>query len=275
MKRAIAGLTMLLTSCMALSADCQVDFTPEQVNTMQMSYDYAKGVDLGYTLAAIGWQESSAGVNMKGAWIKPKGTPDYYEWRAYGTFHNLLKTVMVREECDDYSTCGVFIRDRLLYDFNFAASHAMKELKYWMDVRGGDWSKAVASYYAGWKYKLGDFYYKDIADKIKYLKRCKIIKTNELPEYDNLKDLLIERAVANSEREKSIKIIVTGMTETAALFVMTDDYGPVKKGMEIYIDADFHVHIPALGMIQGGLYMSGAFVKMEYIGYRDVIPQLQ
>lgn len=268
---------MLTLSGVTTAADCQIDFSPEQIKTMQKSYDYAKREDLGYTLASIGWQESSAGVNLVGNWIKPKTHPEYNMWRAYGTFHNLLKTVMVREECDEYDTCGVFIRDRLLYDFNFAASHAMKELNYWMRVRGGNWSKAVASYYAGWQYKRGDFYYKDIASKVKYLKRCKIIKTDksEPKELESLKSMIAETANKNADLEKSIRVIVSGMNETAAMFVMTDDYGPITKGMEIYIDADFRVHVPELGMTQGCDYMVGAYSKMSYIGYRDVIPQSQ
>ncbi|NIU02296.1 MAG: hypothetical protein GWN01_15750 [Nitrosopumilaceae archaeon] len=66
-----------------------------------------------------------------------------------------------------------------MLDHNTSAYFAVLELKYWLNYYGKDWEKVWASYNAGFNYKNGLKYSRDISNKIKQIDAC-IIKKQEV-----------------------------------------------------------------------------------------------
>lgn len=140
-------------------ATCDI-FDENQRIILQKAYDSGKPHDLSWTLSAIVWKESSAGKNLAN-WRDP----------SVGPFHNLLFSVARREGVEGNPMLELAILNKLMYDFDFAAKHAIYEVKYWLKVHNGDWKKTWASYNAGWKWEKGKQYSNDIYKKIQYLKQ--------------------------------------------------------------------------------------------------------
>ncbi|MBF84573.1 MAG: hypothetical protein CL489_08875 [Acidobacteria bacterium] len=159
-------LILLLLSLLSFNAvaSCTA-FDFNQRNVLQRAYDYGVEYDMGWSLAAIAWKESSAGRNMAN-WNDP----------SVGVFHNLLKSVAKREGVYGNEEKEVILIVRLMHEFEFSAKHAVLELKYWQKQYGKDWRKIWSSYNAGWNWFNGIKYSDDIANKIQYLKRNKCIK---------------------------------------------------------------------------------------------------
>lgn len=147
------------------------DFSKEQVRNLQKAYNYGKnnplkfkGTDLnyGYIMAAIMWQESSAGTNIGAG------------RHAVGPYQNLVTTVQSRMKQNGINKSRSQISKEL-------ASHATSakwsriELSYWLEVHNGSINKALASYNAGWKYQKGLRYSNSVIRKAKYLKQHKVL----------------------------------------------------------------------------------------------------
>ena len=112
--------------------------TSNQHNILQKSYSIGKEYDLGETLAAISWVESTAGKNLEG-----HGS---YGGGSYGAFMLLLGNVLKREGGKKFRntpssavlkitpsrTKRAFIQ-KLKNDFEFSARHAIAELRYWKE----------------------------------------------------------------------------------------------------------------------------------------------
>lgn len=152
------------------ASQCEVDFSIDQIITMQKAYDYGQTYDYGYSLAAISWQESSAGLNLVGG-VNNVRNLNNVEYLALGPFHNLLKTVKRREKCESVY-CEQKIIARLITDFDYGAMHASLELNHWQAVHKSDWFKMWSSYYAGNKWQNGKDYATDITNKVRYIKKC-------------------------------------------------------------------------------------------------------
>lgn len=135
-----------------------------QFEVVRKAYMFGKPYDYSYSLAAIVWQESSAGKMLINS---GEGS--------YGHFQINLKTAMKRVAPND-----VWSRNRMnilatnLLRFDYAAPFAVKELQYWESVHGRDWKKIWASYNGGWSYDKGmpRKYSEGIAEKIKMLHGC-------------------------------------------------------------------------------------------------------
>ncbi|ASD52048.1 hypothetical protein KNT64_gp096 [Pseudomonas phage PspYZU05] len=115
---------------------------------------------LGFIMAAIAWQESSAGINTVGK----KGH------KAYGMFQNYLPTVKAR-----YKQIGINLPDQFIVNMlngprENSATWAYIELSYWLDIHKGNMRKALSSYNAGWNIKAGSKYAQDVLEKAYYLK---------------------------------------------------------------------------------------------------------
>lgn len=170
-KRTKVCLSILMIGLsVAANAKCNVKFTQAQETVMRDAYAYGKQYDYGYSMAAISWQESSAGNNLIGG-IQNADIRGDFRWLAVGTFHNLIRTVLKRESCYD-SICTGQIMQKLIVDFDYAASQAVKELDYWKSQYGENWGKIWTSYFAGWDIHGNEHYGKSISRKIKYLRRC-------------------------------------------------------------------------------------------------------
>lgn len=158
-------LIILLLSLLSFNAVAQCTaFDSSQREVLQRAYDYGVKYDMGWSLAAIAWKESSAGKN-KANWNDP----------SVGVFHNLLKSVAKREGVYGNDEKEVILIVRLMHEFDFSAKHAVLELKYWKKQYGDDWRKIWASYNAGWNWFNGIEYSDNIAQKISYLRLNKCI----------------------------------------------------------------------------------------------------
>jgi len=136
--------------------------TDAQRYTLMKAFAYGAPYDLGYTLAAIAWQESQAG-----------SVPVNVNDPSFGPFHNKMDTVMRRVVMKDTQYNRNLVATRLLNDFEFAASMAVAELLYWDRVHHGKWRRMVRSYNAGYNHssKRADAYVQNIIEKVKVIKR--------------------------------------------------------------------------------------------------------
>lgn len=129
-------------------------FDTEQLHMLQQAHDYDE--DLGTTLAAISLVESEAGKNV----VNEAG-------RSYGVFQNLLSTVVSRD-----GRSPVYLKARLINDWEFSARYALEELEYWLDVYEGDLEDAVRSYNAGWEKHYGNGYLELIKKQERMIDKC-------------------------------------------------------------------------------------------------------
>ena len=154
------GLTMVVTDANAYNPKQCGIISEDQINTMQSALVAGTPHDYGWTLAAMSWRESSAGVKPLN-WADP----------SFGPFHNNIRTVAKRynakNQLEEFE-----LASRLMYDFDFAVEAAVAELDYWKKIHKGNWRKMWASYNRGWNWQStsGQEYQADIAKKINYLK---------------------------------------------------------------------------------------------------------
>lgn len=136
----------------------------DQIITLVKAYQAGAGEGLGLTLAAVAWQESLAG-KVKVNFADP----------SYGVFHANLNTAASREGVTGNYRKNL-LAQRLLDDFDFAAEHALKELRYWKDRHAGDWRLIWASYNGGnsWDSPRAKNYADRIRDKITQIRKCLI-----------------------------------------------------------------------------------------------------
>ena len=135
--------------------------TPAQHILLQNAHNRGKPFDLGYTLAAIAWRESQAGlinINI----FDP----------SCGPFHNNLNSVFARHNYEDTRYKKNAVCQKLITNFDFAAAEGLAELEYWVSVHDGNLRKTWASYNAGWNYdsRIGKMYAEMIARRITILK---------------------------------------------------------------------------------------------------------
>lgn len=166
MRRVAALALMVALSAGAKAADpCPEFFSLKQLWTLQKAYDHGEPQGLGYTMAAIVWKESSAGLKLS------RKDGEHWSMNSYGPFHILLKTAKKRRGCSTWNCSGV--KRKLMNDFQYSADLATEELEYW-NQRLGSYRKAFAAYNAGnaWSGRAGSTYSKDIRNKIQYLQQC-------------------------------------------------------------------------------------------------------
>ncbi|ANA49461.1 hypothetical protein BI049_gp107 [Salmonella phage vB_SnwM_CGG4-1] len=120
---------------------------------------------LGYIMAALLWQESSAGLNTKGK----------SGHQAYGMFQNYLPTMRERTKQIGWNMTDLQIKTMLNKRSN-SASWAYIELSYWLNRHDGNIRKAIASYNAGNNWKAGNKYASQVIEKANYLKSNKLLK---------------------------------------------------------------------------------------------------
>lgn len=158
-------LMVAMTAGVKAADPCSEFFTLEQLWTLQKAYDHGESKGLGYTMAAIVWKESSAGLYLS------RKDGEHWAMNSYGPFHILLKTAKKRRGCSTWNCSRV--KRKLMNDFQYSADLAVEELEYWSQ-RLGSYRKAFAAYNAGnaWSGRAGSAYSKDIRHKIRYLQQC-------------------------------------------------------------------------------------------------------
>lgn len=176
MKKAILALTMLSASVFS----AEHHFSNVQLDNLHYAYQFGEQFTkdgkykthetrdkkgLGYIMAAIAWQESSAGANTG------KNKKKHH---AYGVFQNYLPTVRNRAAQNKWNLSDTEIK-RMLSDRKHSARWAYIELSYWLNIHNGDIRKAISSYNAGWNVKAGNKYASQVIEKANYLKSHKIL----------------------------------------------------------------------------------------------------
>ena len=156
-------------SCSQLSS-----MNKSQRKVISKSFEYGQPHDLGYTLAAIAWHETGAGkvlVNTR--------------THSYGVYQINLKTALSREKMANEGFNRNMIASKLVSDIEFAAKHALMEIRDWRKIRGKDNLTAVlASYNGGWagpKITESQRYAEAVKAKIKTLKACYAEGGNDAP----------------------------------------------------------------------------------------------
>ena len=141
--------------------------TPAQKQEFKFSYNYGKKYNLGWTLAAISYVESSLGKH-------PINLAD----PSASSYHILIKSVLSREKIPDNSWNRSRMMEKLLSNKYFAARQAISELLFWKAywIRQGCsgnwlWIKMVGSYNGGHYSNIE--YAQKIAKAIKILKNIK------------------------------------------------------------------------------------------------------
>lgn len=123
--------------------------TVDQKQVLLFSLKAGKEKDLGITLAAIAWKESSFGVN--------RSTPTDGKFGSFGSYHVLLSTAANHIKNMDLpftynhksKTHRNLLRFVLTYVDRIGAKLALAELEYWNTRHKGDYTKMIASYNAG------------------------------------------------------------------------------------------------------------------------------
>ncbi len=178
MKKVIA--TLLLTVSMSAHS-VEPTFSNEQMENLQYAYAFGEQFQkngkykenphqhngLGYIMAGLTWQESSAGINT--GLNKDKH-------HAYGIFQNYLPTVRERVKQVGWTMTDKEIIKMISKREN-SARWAYIELSYWLDIHKGDIRKTLSSYNAGWNVKAGNKYASQVLEKANYLKSRGLLKT--------------------------------------------------------------------------------------------------
>jgi len=142
-----------------------LNMSKKQKIMLQKTYDRGSKFNAGFTLAAIYWKESQAGL---------------YRINVYdpscGAFHNNLNSVFARHDYKNTKFKKNIICQKLIDSYDFSLAEATAEIEYWKEVHENNWYLIWSSYNAGWNTKAGAKYANDIKAKILVLK--KYIKVN-------------------------------------------------------------------------------------------------
>ena len=176
MKKALIGLMALCSTAFG----SEPTFSNVQLDNLHYAYNFGEQYQksgkekepqnrydnngLGYIMAAISWQESSAGTNLKAK----------AGHHSYGVFQNYLPTVKARAKLDGKNLSDSEIK-RMLKSRRVSAEYAYTELSYWLNIHNGNMRKALASYNSGWNVKNGNVYASNVLEKAYFLKTNKML----------------------------------------------------------------------------------------------------
>lgn len=143
-------------------------FSKDQLQTIRYAYHYGKKQNLGYTMAAIAWKESCAGLYRIN-----------FEDPSAGIYHAYLPNV-IRRHYKQRNTPfrRNVVAEKLIREPEFASQIALEELLYWKKIRKGNWKEMIKSYNKGFSWeknklrnKMAESYYEDISKKIQILQQ--------------------------------------------------------------------------------------------------------
>lgn len=168
MKPLYGAITALLISPLALAQDCPAlashSLSQGQIQVLRDSFEHGKPYGLSYSLAAIAWQESSAGVSLSNPHDPSAGA------------HGIMLYKVLRHFEMEYSEPSLKLAEEMLAsNLPLSLHFSTSELQYWQGRHGTEsWMDVWASYNAGnnWMYSAGQMYAHKIRDKITTLKGC-------------------------------------------------------------------------------------------------------
>ena len=149
-------LLFLAFTCLASTP--YKDLSQRQLAILRIAYMQGQPYDLGYTLAAICWQESDCGkynVNL--------GDP------SAGWYHIRIPVAMQYLHIRNTEYNRNRVAQWLIDDPQLAGDIAVWQLRWWLKYHKGNWRKAVSSYNGG--FKGNEKYVKEIVRKVRILKR--------------------------------------------------------------------------------------------------------
>jgi len=161
----LAILTLWLLTTPAQALECRAlssqGLSTKQVETLHRSFIAGAKDGLSYSLAAVAWQESSAGVQLE----NPNDPSS-------GVFHVTVGNALHYSGWEDTEANRQVMYGVLKHDFDTSAEYATLNLKFWIRLHGEDWMKVWASYNAGYNVSAGAGYSRDIAEKVKVIGKC-------------------------------------------------------------------------------------------------------
>lgn len=168
LKVAIIAILLFLSP----SLFAQSNFSDKQISNMKKAYVFGESTNvknyngtnlsIGFIMAAILWQESSAGINIKNG-------------HAVGAFQNYVPTVKNRLKQQGIIKTNAQVSKELSI-FNRSAHWANVEINYWLKTHKGDMPKALASYNAGYNVRAGMKYSSSVIRKATYLRNNNILQ---------------------------------------------------------------------------------------------------
>lgn len=143
-------------------------FSTAQKETVIKAIEFGNKHSLGYTLAAIAWQESCAGEYLVN-----------FQDPSAGVFHAYIPNLMKKyKNLRDNGFTVNMVGQKLINDFDFSAQEAINELKYWEKIHKGKWKNMVKSYNKGFSWeknqvaaKKAQNYYLSVSSKVRKLKK--------------------------------------------------------------------------------------------------------
>lgn len=169
---------------------------PEKFNNRQKqiilyAYNYGAKKGLGYTMAAIAWQESCAGEYMVN-----------FSDPSAGVYHAHIPGVIKKYSTyKDSSFLRNLVGELLMRDIEFASKVALENLLFWQKNRRGNYKKIIKSYNKGFSWeknktndRLAESYYQDIRLKVLKLK-------NYIPKYSKTFNNTIKIELENKNLE--------------------------------------------------------------------------
>ena len=162
-------LLTLLTPVWASTGDDYESLTPKQKVLLQKAYEYGDEFNVGYSLAAIAWQESFIGEQVVYLNVQDPSA---------GLWHKHLVYALKAFEIEKSGLAINRMAQRLIDEMDFAASLALADVLYWNDIHKGNWSKTWASYNAGFNgdSKAGRAYSNQILIKVRKLKELEVFE---------------------------------------------------------------------------------------------------
>lgn len=134
-----------------------------QKSVLKESFIYGQPYDVGYTLAAIVWKESNAGL-----WKINISDP------SAGVAHNHLVYALTRLGRKDTPFNRNVLAQQLVDNNQLSLHLARVELDYWRGRHKGNWAATRASYNRGnnWNTEGGKAYSEDLLQRIMVFRRC-------------------------------------------------------------------------------------------------------
>lgn len=145
--------------------------TPQQYAVLMYSLETGKEHNLGYTLAAIAWKESSFGKNKVNQNDGKHGSYGSHQILLTSAVGFLRENKIVNVDLKDKASKDILI-EYLTKDEEVSMRFALEELKYWHKRHKGNYKKMIASYNAGnagINSTAGEKYANDVAYRVKLL----------------------------------------------------------------------------------------------------------
>ena len=141
--------------------------TDDQRTTLKWAFEWGSGYNMGESMRAICWQESSAGADLENEEDGTEGSYGYFGNNPVIVATRVYDTWPDRPTDHQIAEC----KEQLLIDPEFCARQCRDEIIYWQgEYQPNHWTKIWGSYNAGHKYWKGKGYAREIMDKIIFLR---------------------------------------------------------------------------------------------------------